>query len=96
MLYKQKEGELTVFCDSATGSDLFGNGTRTNPYQSLRKSYSGHTYLGASKVPTLIVCRGKFSEMMADGNHACKIVGDYFGAAVFDGTEYFVIYGFFS
>ena len=31
---------------------------------------------------------------MADGNHDCQIEGDYYGAAVFDGADYYLIYGF--
>ena len=33
--------------------------------------------------------------MMADGNHGCQLNGDYYGAAVFDGAEYFLMFGFF-
>ena len=78
-----------VFVDSATGSDLWGDGTSANPYQSLGKAYRG-----TATKPGRIICRGRFSESMADGNHGCIIEGDYYGAAVFDGAEYFLIYGF--
>lgn len=83
------EGTYTVYVDSATGSDLWGEGTRANPYQTLGKAYRG-----TATKPTRIICRGRFSESMADGNNTCKIEGDYYGAAVFDGAGYFLIYGF--
>ena len=83
------EGTSVVYVDSATGSDLWGEGTRANPYQTLGKAYRG-----TATKPARIICRGRFSESMADGNHGCSIVGDYYGAAVFDGAEYFLIYGF--
>ena len=82
------EGSACKYVDSKTGSDLNGNGTRANPYQSLGKAYRTGTK------PTLIICRGLFSEQMADGNHSCEIRGDYFGAAVFDGNGIYVLYGF--
>lgn len=83
------EGTATRYVDSATGSDYFGNGTRTNPYQSIGKAYRA-----TSTKPTKIICRGRFSEMLADGNHSCEIRGDYYGAATFDGAGYYVLYGF--
>lgn len=83
------EGTATVYADSRFGSDLFGTGTRANPYQSLGKAYRA-----TSSRPSKIVCRGRFSEMLADGNHACEISGDYYGAATFDGAGYYLIYGF--
>lgn len=83
------EGTATRYVDSATGSDYFGNGTRSNPYQSIGKAYRA-----TSTKPNLIICRGRFSEMLADGNHSCEIRGDYYGAATFDGAGYYVLYGF--
>ena len=83
------EGTATSYVDSATGSDLWGDGTRANPYQTLGKAYRG-----TATKPIRIICRGRFSESMADGNHGCHIEGDYYGAAVFDGAEHFLIYGF--
>ena len=83
------EGTATVYADSRFGSDLFGTGTRANPYQSLGKAYRA-----TSSRPSKIVCRGRFSEMLADGNHNCEISGDYYGAATFDGAGYYLIYGF--
>ena len=79
-----------VYVDSATGSDLWGDGTMANPYQTLGKAYRG-----TATKPTRIICRGRFCESMADGNHWCQIEGDYYGAAVFDGADYYLIYGFY-
>lgn len=83
------EGTSTVYVHSDTGSDLFGDGTRANPYQTLGRAYRG----GGTK-PSRIIGVGRFSEMMADGNHSCVIEGDYYGAMVFDGAGYYVLYGF--
>ena len=83
------EGVDTCYVDSSVGSDLYGDGTRANPYQSIGKAYRG-----TITKPKLIICRGRFSEMLADGNHVCEIRGDFFGAAVFDGADYYLIYGF--
>jgi|GEM_PF-7026640 len=78
-----------VYVDSMTGDDLGGDGTMGNPYRTL-----GRAYRGSSTAPGTIVCRGRFCEDMADGNHSTKITGDYMGAAVFDGEDVFLIYGF--
>lgn len=78
-----------VYVDSMTGDDLSGDGTMGNPYRTL-----GRAYRGSSTAPGTIVCRGRFCEDMADGNHSTKITGDYMGAAVFDGEDVFLIYGF--
>lgn len=83
------EGTTTVYVHSRFGSDLYGDGTRANPYQSLGKAYRAKL-----TKPTSIICIGRFSEMLADGNHACHISGDYYGAATFDGAGYYVLYGF--
>lgn len=83
------EGIDTVYVHGDTGSDLFGDGTRLHPYQTLGRSYRG----GGTK-PSRIIGVGPFSEMMADGNHSCVIEGDYYGAMVFDGAGYYVLYGF--
>ena len=80
------EGTATRYVDSATGSDYFGDGTRANPYQSIGKAYRV-----SSTRPNLIVCRGRFSEMLADGNHAWESRGDDYGAATFDGAGYYVL-----
>lgn len=78
-----------VYVDSLTGDDQGGDGTMGNPYKTLGKAYRGR-----STAPGTIVCRGRFCEDMADGNHYTMIRGDYMGAAVFDGEDTFLIYGF--
>lgn len=78
-----------MYVDSMTGDDLNGDGTMGNPYKTLGKAYRGQ-----SVAPDTIVCRGRFCEDMADGNHSTMIRGDYMGAAVFDGEDAFLIYGF--
>lgn len=83
------EGTATRYVDSDTGSDIFGDGTRANPYQSLGKAWRV-----TSTKPSLIICRGFFQEMIADGRHVASINGDYYGAAVFDGADYHLCYGF--
>lgn len=92
------EGDTTVYVDSSTGSDIFGLGTRTAPYQSLGKSWREHKVggIGAFKKPTTIICRGTFSESLKDGNHVCYINGDYYGAASFNGenSSVKILYGF--
>lgn len=83
------EGTQTVYVDSDWGSDVFGNGTRQKPYQSLTKAW-----IQASTKPSKIILKGLFSEQIANGNHSATIQGDYYGAAVFDGAGTYVIYGF--
>ena len=78
-----------VYVCSMTGSDAQGDGTPNNPYKTLRRAWDA-----ALTKPTTIICRGYFSEDMADGNHARTIRGDYWGAATFDGQDMFLIYGF--
>lgn len=78
-----------VYVDSDSGDDINGDGTKTNPYQTL-----GRAYRGSATKPGTIVCRGFFSEDMADGNHACAIYGEYPGAAIFDGNNVYTFYGF--
>ena len=82
------EGTNSVYVDSYTASDLFGEGTRTNPYKTLTKAYSAKT-----TIPTYIICRGYFSEDLT-GNHSCEIRGDYLGAATYDGLDTYMLYGF--
>lgn len=83
------EGTSTVYVDGYTGSDDFGNGTRTNPYKTLTKAWTAKT-----TKPQRIICRGVFVEGITDGNHECSIIGDYFGAATIDGQDRFLMYGF--
>ena len=78
-----------IYVCSKIGSDLFGDGTQANPYESLRRAWESNT-----TKPANIVCRGYFCEDMGDGNHVCNIRGDYMGAAVFDGADTYLIYGF--
>lgn len=75
-----------VYAHKDVGDDLAGDGTPSNPYQSLRKSLSLN--------PNIIVCYGTFTEDMADGNHVRTIQGDFYGAATFDGDDQFLIYGY--
>jgi len=82
------EGTSTVYVDSYTGSDTYGTGTRSNPYKSLTRGYTAKT-----SAPSKIVCRGIFSEDLT-GNHGCALVGDFLGAAVFDGLDQYMLYGF--
>ena len=77
------------YVDSMTGSDLQGDGTQLSPFRTLRRAWGA-----TATKPLNIVCRGFFSEDMADGNHNATIMGDYFGAATFDGNDAFLIYGF--
>ena len=81
------EGTATVYVDSFTGSDLQGDGTRDYPYQSLSKAWAAETK------PSLIVCRGVFSETIT-GDNNCLIAGDYWGAAYFEGQSLYTIYQF--
>lgn len=78
-----------VYVDSNSGDDTNGLGTQQSPYQTL-----GRAYRGSATKPGTIICRGYFSEDMADGNHSCAIYGEYPGAAIFDGKDTFTIYGF--
>jgi len=87
--WRKTPSGTTYYVDSATGSDLWGDGTSANPYQTLGKAWRG-----TATNPGRIICRGRFCESMADGNHNCIIEGDYYGAAVFDGAESYLIYGF--
>ena len=83
------EGTTTVFVDSYIGNDEQGLGTRVSPYRTLTKAWTAK-----QTKPTTIVCRGLFSEQMTNGNHNSKIAGDYYGAAIFDGQDKYLIYGF--
>lgn len=83
------EGTTTVYVDGYTGSDDFGNGTRTSPYRTLNKAWNAKT-----TKPQNIICRGVFVEGITNGSHESNIKGDYFGAATIDGQDRFLIYGF--
>lgn len=82
------EGVTTVYAHER-GCDLTGDGTRARPYQT-----AGRAWRVSDVKPAKIICAGRFSEMLADGNHSCTISGDHYGAAVFDGAGYYLMYGF--
>lgn len=84
------EGTSTVYVDADFGSDVFGDGTRQKPLQTLSYAWNRNT----TTRPSRIVCRGLFSEQMANGNHSTEVCGDYWGAAIFDGLNRFIMYGF--
>ena len=83
---------------SYTGSDLYGNGTQTNPFKTLTAAY----WYGS--IGGTIVCRGIFNDNPTKaswvssvpyyGNNA-SIVGDYYGAAIWDGQNTEFLYGYF-
>lgn len=87
--YWRTQNTNARYVDSDSGDDVRGDGTMQNPYKSLGKAYR----ISETK-PSMIICRGFFSEDMADGNHSCTIMGDYAGAAVFDGQSIYSFYGF--
>jgi hypothetical protein len=76
----------SVYVDSNYGDDTKGDGSKLHPFKTLTKAdeYGG----------TTIVCRGLFQENLNNGNHSKMIVGDYYGAAVFDGDGKYGIYGY--
>lgn len=84
-----RTGGSGIYVDSNLGNDLLGDGSQQNPYQTL-----GRAWRGRSSKPGTIVCKGRFSEDMADGNHSAEIRADYYGAATFDGEGQYMIYGF--
>lgn len=86
----RKRSTSAKYVDSMTGDDLRGDGTMQNPYRTLGKAWRG----SSTSRPSSIICRGRFCEDMADGNHSCSISGDYMGAAYFDGEDSYLIYGF--
>ena len=85
------------FVCSYTGSDLYGNGTPTNPFKTLTAAYWYGSAGGT------IVCRGIFNDNPTKvswlsstpyyGNNA-TIVGDYYGAAIWDGQNTEFLYGY--
>ena len=87
------EGVNSVYVHTYLGSDLYGDGTRNNPYQSLNKAWNAK-----ETRPAYIIAIGRAAEMMSNGNHSAYIIGDYYGAFEFDGeaTEStgFYLYGF--
>lgn len=67
------------YVDANTGDDINGDGTMQNPFRSLGRATRGTT-------KKIIVCRGVFSEDLADG-YGRYCIADYLGAAYFDGNE---------
>ena len=72
------------YVDCNTGSDTKGNGTQQNPYRTISKCGSAVN----------IVFRGVCSENLTTGNHTQIIYGDEMGAAVYDGQNKYMIYGY--
>ncbi len=87
------EGTNSVYVHTYLGSDLYGDGTRNNPYQSLNKAWNAK-----STRPAYIIAIGRAAENMSYGNHSASIQGDFYGAFEFDGeateTTGYYIYGF--
>lgn len=87
------EGTNSVYVHTFLGSDLYGDGTRQNPYQSLNKAWNAK-----STRPAYIIAIGRAAENMSYGNHSATIQGDFYGAFEFDGeateTTGYYIYGF--
>lgn len=83
------EGTATVYVDSAFGSDIYGDGTRANPYATLKKAWTD-----ASTKPERIICRGIFTGYNLIGTQEKSILGDYYGAAIFDGRDQYLVFGF--
>ena len=75
------------YVDSLFGDDTNGEGTKEKPYKTLGRAW-------ADGEPATIVCRGFFSEQMTTGKHTTSIKGDYYGAAIYDGKDENLIYGF--
>ena len=71
------------YVDANTGDDINGDGSMQNPFRSLGRSTRGTT-------KKEIVCRGVFSEDLADSRYLF-LYADYQGAAFFDGKEDFLI-----
>lgn len=73
------------YVDANTGDDINGDGTMQNPFRSLGRATRGTTNKD-------IVCRGVFSEDLADAySNNRGVFGDYLGGAYFDGQEQYII-----
>lgn len=77
------QGSRYCYVDANTGDDINGDGSMQNPFRSLGRATRGTT-------KTNIVCRGVFSEDLADSRYLF-LYADYQGAAFFDGKEEFLI-----
>lgn len=76
-------GQKTFFVDWDFGSDgVDGDGTPEHPFATITHGYNKLKAAGYS--PSGCVVRGHGNEAFV-GNHGFQIVGDYWGAAVYDG-----------
>ena len=76
-------GNQTIFVDWDLGSDYKGgDGTPEHPFGTI--SHGVATKRAAGVNPTGAVVRGHGNEAFV-GDHAFTIIGDYWGAAVYDG-----------
>lgn len=80
-----------LYVHSILGNDQMGDGTRQNPYRTIRQA--------VKHLPKkyTINCLGVFSEPLSDfwydGTNWTTIRGDYWGGAVFDGKDENILYG---
>lgn len=77
------EGSACIYVDCQYGDDVNGTGTRANPYR--------HIATAAAKKPTYIIWRGVCQESATISDIYCY--GDYYGAAVVDGSNGGYLYG---
>lgn len=77
------EGTKCLYVDCQYGDDVNGTGTRANPYR--------HIVFAAAKEPTYIIWRGVCQESATINDITCY--GDYYGAAVVDGSNGGYLYG---
>ncbi|MCR4800387.1 MAG: hypothetical protein K5860_07765 [Bacteroidales bacterium] len=79
-----------VYVHSELGSDTTGDGSQEKPYKTLKKAGVITEYKKA-------VCIGYFSEDMNGkgwyGYYGSEIIGDYYGAAVYDGQFKYTTWG---
>ncbi len=79
-----------MYVHSVLGNDTLGNGTQEKPYKTL-------TQAGVISGKKKVVCIGYFSEDMNGqgyfGANGSEIIGDYYGAAVFDGQFQYTTWG---
>lgn len=75
----------TIFVDSFAGDDLRGLGTMSFPFQTLNKA----VVFANSNSKSYIICRGYFSENIANG-FSKNIFADQLGEAIFDGQNIYI------
>lgn len=76
-------GNQTIFVDWDLGADYKGgDGTPEHPFGTI--SHGWNVKRAANITPTGAVVRGHGNEAFV-GNHAFTIIGDYWGAAIYDG-----------